>query len=256
MTMTPPVVFECVTADALARDDRWWQIYDDAFPAGERDPREVILGTVRSGVGLAVRAAADGGTVGLATVHLLQAPAAVFLVYLAVAAPFRGRKIGEQLLEHAWRIGASRLAERGLAAMGLVWEVDVPALAATAVEANLRRRRIAFYHRHGGAVLPRPYAQPPLDGGAPVPMLLMYRPAPGTHPPDPAVAEITHCSSLITHHSSLASGTRLPDPAMTEALVRAIYFEKYGSANGVPAETLEHLRQAGCCQSAIAPVEP
>jgi hypothetical protein len=92
--------------------------------------------------------------------------------------------------------------------------VEIPALAATAEERRRRELRIEFFHRLGGSVLPRPYAQPPLQGGEPVTMHLMYRPS---------------------------AGPGLPDTATTEALVRAMYFEKYGAANGIPAEVLERL---------------
>ena len=77
---------ECVPSDALAGDAAWWRIYEESFASAAREPAEVILRSVREGVGLALRAAdASGTTIALATTHLLKRPAAVFLVYLAVA---------------------------------------------------------------------------------------------------------------------------------------------------------------------------
>jgi GNAT superfamily N-acetyltransferase len=208
------VSFEYPPADELARDDAWWAIYDESFPASEREPRAVILGSVRQGVGVAARARRGQTVAGLATVHLLRRPAAVFLVYLAVAPALRGRGLGGPLLEDVYRVAADRLARAGAPLAGLVWEVDAPALAATADERQRRERRIEFFRRLGGALLPRPYAQPPLQGTEPVPMRLMYRPA---------------------------AGAGWPDGAAADALVRAMYFEKYGAANGISAEILERL---------------
>jgi Acetyltransferase (GNAT) family len=214
MTDRAPLCLECVSADDLAGDGDWWQIYDSSFPDDEREPRAVILGSLRAGTGLAVRTRQGDQVVGLATVHLLYQPAAVFLVYLAVAAEQRGRKIGGEVLEYAWEAGTRRLAEQGRTATGLVWEVDRPDLAPTSQDEVIRERRIAFFQRQGGTLLSRPYVQPALRAGRPVPMHLMVRPAPGNP---------------------------VPGPETTEALVRAIYHEKYGRANGIPEALLAEL---------------
>jgi len=210
----PPILFECLTADELARDRAWWRIYKDSFPANEREARQIILRSLQQGVGLAVAARSGNQTIGLATTHILLKPAAVFLVYLAMAQDWRGRGSGGALLEYIWRASAKRLAEQGLAPAGLIWEVDSPEHLVGAEETHHRERRIAFFRRHGGEFLSRPYVQPPVDGVAPVPMSLMYR---------------------------AAEGFDRPDPTMSEKLVRAIYFEKYGAINDIPREVLERL---------------
>ena len=81
-------------------------------------------------------------------------------------------------------------------------------------DADARRRRIAFFQRHEGQLLERPYLQPPVDGIAAVPMSLMFRSAGDEGPP---TAEIL------------------------DALVRTIYFDKYGAINGINRSTLEDL---------------
>ena len=215
--MEEELTFECLTAEGLAGDRAWAEIYQDSFPASEREPFGVIVESVRRGVGQALSARAGGETVALATTHLLKSPPVVFLVYLATAGTSRGRGRGGALLEYAWRAGAERLAAEGSDALGMVWEVDAPSETRDAEELRVRERRIAFFGRHGGLLLPRPYAQPPVDGVAPVPMRLMFRPA---------------------------EGRGLPDAALTEALVRAIYFEKYQSVNGIPVASLEPLLRA------------
>ena len=75
-------------------------------------------------------------------------------------------------------------------------------------------RRIRFFEGQGGRPIPRPYKQPPVNGPDAVPMRLMFRPA---------------------------RGSAIPADPVLEALVRAIYFEKYGAVNGIPAPLLERL---------------
>jgi len=203
---------ECMTAKQLRGDEIWWRIYNDSFPPSEREPPDVILKSVLRGVGMAFRARRRGVTYGLATTHLLKDPAAVFLVYLAVAREERNQGAGGELLQGAWEHAAVRLRAQGLRPLGLVWEVDLPQPAAG--DADVRQRRIAFFQRHGGQLLERPYLQPPVDGIAPVPMRLMFR---------------------------LAEGEGTPTPETVKALVRAIYFDKYGAINGIDRSILEEL---------------
>lgn len=208
--------FDCVAAAELSRDVAWWRIYEDCFPASERESAAVISRSLEAGVGLAFRATFAKTTVGLATVHLLRQPAAVFLVYLAITRTQRGQRWGSGLFEYAWRIGAQHLRDRGQEPVGLVWEVDRPDLKSEQEEAARCRRRISFFERHGGVVLRLPYVQPPVCD-EPVPMHLMFRPPAGAGvPPEPECA----------------------------ALARAMYFEKYGAINGLPPGTLEQLLQA------------
>lgn len=209
---TPSSVhFDCLTADELAQDRLWHEIYEQAFPPNEREPLEVILDSLRKGVGLAFRARQDGATIGLATTHLLLNPAAVFLVYIAMSREHRGSGLGGALFERVTTESETCLRQRGLEGQGVVWEVDPPAQATESTERTVREQRMTFFERHGGVVLPRRYFQPPLDGGAPVEMSLMYRKTGATPAPD------------------------------TEALVRAIYREKYGAINGIPTTALRDL---------------
>ena len=197
---------ECLTADQLPDDAEWWWIYQTSFPAKEREPAEAILRSVRNSVGIAFRVRRDGQTIGIATTHLLLSPAAVFLVYLAVETRQRGRGDGTALFEFAWTESARRLGAVGSEPLGMIWEVDEN-------DADCHRR-MRFFERQGGTAIPRPYRQPPVNGPDPVSMRLMFRRARGAPP---------------------------PDDTLTEALVRAIYFEKYGAVNRIPAPLLERL---------------
>jgi len=203
---------ESLTAGDLRSDQEWWQIYEDSFPAAEREAPDVIVKSVVQGVGMAFRIRREGVTIGLATTHLLKDPAAVFLVYLAVDSTQRNQGTGGELLQGAWEAGAERLSQQGLEPVGLIWEVDRPE--PTAGDAGARLRRIAFFERHGGKVLDRPYMQPPLDGTTLVPMRLMLRPA---------------------------GDDGIPERETIEGLVRAMYFEKYGAINEIDRSILEAL---------------
>lgn len=213
MQQTKDTQFESAGAAELAQDSEWWNIYEGSFPPEEREPASVILDSVYTGVGLAFRARHGGATVGIATTHLLLRPAAVFLVYLAVENHCRDAGTGGGLFEYLWSKSAAQLSGRGLHALGLIWEVEPPGAGACPSDNYLRRRRISFFEKHGGALIPRPYRQPPVNGPESVPMCLMYRPA-----------------AII-----------MPDSAAIASLVRAIYFEKYAAVNRIPAETLERL---------------
>jgi GNAT superfamily N-acetyltransferase len=206
--MEPEITFISLSAEELLADEQWWAIYDEAFPANERESSDVILRSLREQVGMAFGVREGGKTIALATTHLLQNPAAVFLVYLATAKGLRGRGIGGQLLEFAWKESAARVNSTQL-----ILEVDAQEIA-SGPEKEIRERRVGFFGRHGLKLMSYPYKQPPVDGIAPVVMSLMVR---------------------------TAEGQSEPDPEMLASLVRAIYFEKYQAMNGIPSGILQTL---------------
>jgi len=211
------IAYESETAQELARDTEWWEIYHDSFPAGERESREVILLGVHHGVSLAIRAKSGDKTVGLANIHLLQEPASVFLSYIAVIPSMREHHIGAALFEHAWQIGRDALLRKTKSPIGYVWEVEDPALAANAEQKTQRDKRLHFYKKLGGVILTERYMLPPFSETAvATPMLLMFRPETGM--PLPAGKEIT-------------------------ALIDTIYYEKYAAVNGVATQLLDTLER-------------
>jgi GNAT superfamily N-acetyltransferase len=214
--------FDAPTAEELVSDRDFFALYEASFPPDQREPVEVMVKTIRTGRGVVIRARSAGQTIGLASAHLLERPPAVFLVYLAVRPESRGRRIGSALFERIWQTGAARLEDRRLIPQCYTWEVEKPELAADDTARALARKRIAFFQRCGGRELLPGYYQPPVNGPVPVPMLLMAKAA-ESQPMPPA------------HH-----------------LVYAIYFEKYGAANGIPAETLAPLLESSL-QSAATP---
>jgi GNAT superfamily N-acetyltransferase len=215
--MDGKLVFTSLTASDLLSDRSWWEIYDDAFPANEREPPNVIVKSLEMGAGQAFAARVNDETIAIATTHLLKDPPAVFLIYLATMKGLRGRGCGGELLEYAWKTGRQTLFAQGLQATGFVAEVDAPNESDNIDERRVRERRIAFFARHGAELSPRAYTQPAVDGTHTVPMRLVFRPA---EEPDN------------------------PDSLFTDALVRAIYFEKYHAANGIARESLVSLLEA------------
>ena len=212
--MEPELVFTSLTASDLVSDSTWWEIYNEAFPSTEREPPQVILSSLETGVGVAFAARFKAETIAIATTHLLKHPPVVFLVYLATTKKFRGRGCGGELLEYSWKTGSQKLAGCDSKALGLVAEVDAPDESDDKDEKQVRERRIAFFARHGVELLPRSYMQPAVDGITTVPMRLIFRPAEGYGP---------------------------PDLAFTDMLVHAIYFEKYHAINGITSESLISL---------------
>ncbi len=124
-------------------------IYDDAFPPDLRADFETLLVDR-----LVVRLDPHGTPEGLAVLRPLGDTGWVFLRYYAVAV--RGGGVGTAMLGEL----ADLLASEGRSL--LVWDVedpDEPGLSADHVTEH--QRRIAFYERAGGVLLPvRDYAPP------------------------------------------------------------------------------------------------
>jgi hypothetical protein len=211
-TDKPEESVDPLTPADLEQDTDWWGIYAASFPDNEREPSATIVRSLRSGVGMAFRLRVGGRTIGLATTHLLTDPPAVFLVYLAVSTSERNRGGGGRLLQAAWESGEKSLGVKGMQSLGMILEIDPPD--PTAADASTRLQRLSFFQRHGARLLARTYCQPPLAGGSPVVMALMFGPA---------------------------HGQSMPDDKTIDALVRAMYLEKYGAANGIARPVLESL---------------
>lgn len=132
------------------------RVYADSFPEALSAPFEDLLADRMLGY------REPGGATGLALVRDLGAAADpldwTFLRYFAVAP--RGGGAGSRLLAAL----ADRL--RGEGRRLLVWDVedpDEPGLPPARIEEHLRR--IAFYERAGGVLLPVPDHRPPHEDG-------------------------------------------------------------------------------------------
>lgn len=214
MPIPYPLIFDRASAAELRDDASFWRIYDDAFPADEKEPRTVILRTLSEMKGAVVRARNrsedddDLRTVGFAVVHDIPSLRARFLVYLAVARSTRGQGIGARLLREIQALPLPGHGGYGSGTCTLV-EVDNPDGIGDERERERRTARIVFFEKSGFRIIVRNYLQPPLgEGKRPVSMFLMAAGSPG---------------------------------AETGKIVRAIYAEKYGGMNGVPHQVLDDL---------------
>ena len=149
-------------------------IYEDAFPPDLRADFDTLLADR-----LVVRVAGDGTPEGLAVLRDLGDTGWVFLRYYAVGV--RGGGVGTAMLGQL----ADLLGSEG--SRLLVWDVedpDEPDLSEEHVVEH--RRRIAFYERAGGVLLPVTGYAPPhgddLDGHAPA-LRLMALPLGGADLP-------------------------------------------------------------------------
>ncbi|WP_207420809.1 GNAT family N-acetyltransferase [Desertivirga brevis] len=201
--------FEILDYQNLREDHDWWMIYYYSFAAEERESELVILKSVATGTGMAF-AAKDGNlTKGIATVHLLKEIGTIFLVYLAILPSERGKGIGSRFFRFIEKSATKKLENLGLEPLGMVWEVQKSefALDNHSNESDLRR---AFFEKNGGSLLSSRYVQPPVDGISFVEMDLMVKP-----------------KGLIHPHPN--------------ALVEAMYYDKYHGVNEIDKETLDRL---------------
>ena len=159
----PLVEAATLTADQLALVQ---EIYDAAFPEDLRVPFDDLLVDR-----VLVRLDTHDRPEGLAVVRELGSTGWTFLRYYAVGA--RGGGTGSAMLEQL----AARLSREGGSL--LVWDVEDPDEPGLGPDHVLEhQRRIRFYERNAGELLPVAEYRPPHDGGleghAP-PMRLMCR---------------------------------------------------------------------------------
>jgi GNAT superfamily N-acetyltransferase len=173
----------------------------------------VILSSLLAGKGMAFGAFHNKTVVGISTIHLLEKPAAVFLVYLSLIPEYRGNGIGPAFLDYIFTAGQTALSDKGYQSIGNVWEVERPSEALTAAEKIGREKRIHFFERNHARRLSVNYIQPPVDGSTCVPMHLMLR----------------------------STADQVDDTDFQISLARAIYFEKYEETNKIPHEILNRL---------------
>ncbi|MFY0406653.1 GNAT family N-acetyltransferase [Solicola sp. PLA-1-18] len=146
-------------------------IYEAGFPPAHYSSWESVT-SARTAGEEALVFTADGTPLGFVLVRSLVPTDRLFLRYLVVDEARRGEGVGGRVWQHLRDHG------RRLDASVLVWDVEHPDEPGTdPSEADVRRRRIGFYERLGGVVLPvDDYTNPSLtDDGVDVerPMLLL-----------------------------------------------------------------------------------
>jgi GNAT superfamily N-acetyltransferase len=209
--------FDFPNARTLVSDQGWWKIYESLFPADHRETRSTIQRSLRHGTGVVMRMQHNHKTVSIASGHMLKDPAAIFLVYLGVDPAHRHHSLGARMMDALYEEGKMRLMKQGRHSCGMIWEVEDPQLAHHAQEKEHREKLIAYFMRHGGHMLNSRYIQPPVDGIHHVAKKLMFRPQ---------------------------GGQSVPQHTAIQALVHAMYFEKYGAENQIAPAKLNQLLAA------------
>ena len=148
-----------VTADELSAEslEEVRRIFEDAFDARLRSSFDNLLADQ-------MYVLIDGAEPqGFAVLRVLGPTPWIFLRYYAVGR--RGGGLGSRF----WRLLTQRLAEAGHTR--IIWDVEHPAEPG-AEDVEIRERRIVFYTRLGGNVLPvKDFRWP--DGDTELPMVLM-----------------------------------------------------------------------------------
>jgi GNAT superfamily N-acetyltransferase len=173
-------------------------IYEEAFPARQREPFEDLLASKDDPRRVQFAMTDDGDVVAFAALSRLVSVPWWFLEYFAVRQDRRDAGLGGLL----WDAVLDRITAAGVERR-IAFEVEPPEDApAGSAERVARERRIRFYTRRGARVLPVPaYIVRNLSGPGVERLLVLVVPAAGEGP---------------------AEGAALV------ALVRALYVEGYG----------------------------
>jgi GNAT superfamily N-acetyltransferase len=175
------------------------EIYESSFPPRQRDDFEAFLEADADYRASAVMS--HGHVVGIAFARHLRLAPWWFVEYVAIARERRSAGIGAQVWEHL------RAPAQLSGATGLVLEVEDPGEQKIGPDERLiRERRIRFWERCGGGILPVDrFVVPTFDGSGTERLLLMAYPVDEAQRPD-----------------------------VLASLVRAIYVDGYGLAEDHP----------------------
>jgi GNAT superfamily N-acetyltransferase len=189
---------------------RFAAIYEESFPAGERDDTSSLLASIAAGERVCDLAVDGAELLGFAVTLALEDVDVVLLEYLAVDRTLRNGGVGRRLLEHL---------RAQLSVPGMLLEVEPPE-DATGADAELRRRRIGFYERNGAVVIEGAagYRAPRSDAAGAYSYVLMWLGI--SEPAPPQGAYLADCVSAVLTQSY---GLDVADP-----LVRSVVAELGG----------------------------
>lgn len=188
------------------RRGRVREIYEEAFPASEREPFEQVVQLAEQGHRIAVVATERDVPVAFAVASRLVSVGLTFVEYMAVESGRRGGGYGTAMLRHFLRV----LTDRGESPR-LILEVEDPEEPRiTSAERLERLRRVRFYERSGAELMAvSDYRVPMFGGTGTQPMRLMYADV-GTGP------------------------RRAPTAEEAERMVGALYLDGYGLPDDHP----------------------
>jgi ribosomal protein S18 acetylase RimI-like enzyme len=180
--LLPLPAAERKTIDAVAG------IYHSAFANDERVPFESLRAwlarTGEANPSMIGAFVLGRKVIGMGSVVFFRSYRIGYLPYLAIRNGLRGGGYGSALVTGLFEWVRERALETtGQEALLVFWDVRDPDEVSDEAEKVIRRRRIAFYRRLGGEVLPIEYTYPPVSPGQPsVRSLLMARTFPAGIP--------------------------------------------------------------------------
>ena len=143
-------------------------IYEDSFPANERQPLEIFEERVSAGKTELIVAEQNDQVMGFVVIWDFNSMANGFIDYLAVSSKFRSKGIGRQLLKFVCQKARS-------SGKDLIIETEYPGEGENMAE---RERRLQFYLNNGAFILGQvPYILPSLNNTSNTKMLLLVIPA-------------------------------------------------------------------------------
>lgn len=188
-------------------------VLEDRFPDGERDDWAALLRRHTAGRILiaSVTDGEDGPVAGVAVVALLPRSRSACLLYLATHRTASVPGIGLSLMHFMRR----NLPEHGVS-LGFVGEVERAEDAPDALEAGVRRRRLAYYRRFGCRVVPRVpgYGMPDMTTGDLLPMHLVWL----SHGVDLDDVDDDQLRALVTELYDVAYERPADDPLLARVL--------------------------------------
>lgn len=205
--------------ELTSQDSPYWEpalaLYERTFPVAVREPADVFVRSWSAETGfhfwVGVR---DGQVAAMATAHFLEDVQVGFVVYLLVNPLVQSRGIGAQSLAYVEAALEEDARKAGCALRGVVLETEREEEAHTPAERVDCQRRLRFFARHGYERLAGvTYVQPPLtpDCESAVPLHLLMKRFPG-------------------HWAGTEQEIR--------DVIRSMYRNKYGKANGIAHEVL------------------
>ncbi len=142
-------------------------IYNELFPANERQPLDVIEERIVTGKAILLVAKVEGCVVGFAILWNFANSNFALLDYLAVDNRWRNKKIGTALMNEIKRMSINW-------GKNLILEIEHPSEGDNCED---REKRLRFYLDNGALILNKvPYMLPSLDGTNSTSMILMAIP--------------------------------------------------------------------------------
>ncbi len=143
------------------------KIYIESFPPNERHSIATIKTRIESGYYRLFIGRLENEVVFMALFWPLKNTEFILFDYMAVKKNYRNKGIGTKFLENIFDI--LKVKDRYL-----ILEVENPEYGDNKEQ---RKKRVAFYKRHGAKIMKNlRYILPPIGGGAPTEMLLMILP--------------------------------------------------------------------------------